>query len=821
MQGRKLRALFVGKCRLGILLGWVLGVVSCSVNQEVDRSEASLNPTVNPTPYSLFSIESVTLLDGPFKYAQDKNVEYLLALDPDKLLAPFLREAGLPMRASSYGNWESIGLDGHIGGHYLSALAMAYAATGNAELKVRLTKMVDTLVKVQEANGDGYIGGVPGSKEFWDDVANQNVNVDAFSLGSKWVPWYNLHKTFAGLRDAYRYTDNIKAKQAFLKLCDWAINVTAKMDDLTLQAMLDTEHGGMNEVLADAYAISGDAKYLKLARRFTHRDILDPLLKGEDQLTGLHANTQIPKIVGVARISELANDEDWAAAADYFWHTVTQGRTISIGGNSVSEHFHATDNFLPMVESVEGPETCNTYNMLKLSQHLYARSGQLEYVQYYEKALYNHILSSQHPETGGLVYFTPVRPQHYRKYSTVDNSMWCCVGTGIENHSKYGEFIYAHRGDQLFVNLWVPSRLNWRSKGVIISQRTQFPEENTTQLTVERAGAFQLNLRIPAWQPEGTFKVAVNGEALHVTARPGEYFPVSRSWQAGDVVTVQVDPMIAAEPLPDGLNYYSVTYGPIVLAARSNPFPQETVNYFANDSRMAHVAEGAKCPIWQSPRVVAEKPDFYRFITRRPGSPLTFDMPASDGEGRAITLTLEPFYRVHESRYTIYFPFYTPAGIERAKQKLRQKEIEQMKLEALTIDKVNTGEQQPEAEHNLLFDRSESGVYRDRHWRHAQGWFSYDLSAGAGQASMLRVTYSGGDRGRRFKILVNGVELADVHLQGAGNQTFYDVEYDLKALLKEHPASTLTVKFQAARDSIAGGVYFIRVLSDAPVTKGL
>ncbi len=806
----------MGKCRLGILLGWFLSVVSCSVNHDIDLSAASSKPLTNPAPFGLFPIESVTLLDGPFKRAQDKNVEYLLALDPDRLLAPFLREAGLPTYASSYGNWESSGLDGHIGGHYLSALALAYSATGNAELKARLNVMVDTLVQVQIANGDGYIGGVPGSKQFWQEVANQDLNIEAFSLNQKWVPWYNLHKTFAGLRDAYLYTNNVKAKQAFLKLSDWAFNITRNMSDATLQSMLTAEHGGMNEVLADAYAISGDEKYLILARRFTHRDILNPLLAGEDRLTGLHANTQIPKIVGVARIGDITDDASWQAAADFFWHTVSQDRTVSIGGNSVSEHFHSRDNFLPMVEEVEGPETCNTYNMLKLSQMLYARSGQLQYVQYYEKALYNHILSSQHPETGGLVYFTPLRPQHYRKYSTVENSMWCCVGTGIENHSKYGEFIYAHRDDNLFVNLWIPSRLNWQAKGVQLSQETRFPEDNKTQLTIEQGGAFQLHIRIPAWQSIEAMKISVNGEAVPIVAKPGEYLPIARDWKVGDRVTVELHPTIVAEPLPDGRDYYSVTYGPIVLAAKSNPFPGETLNYFAEDSRMAHIAEGATCPIWQAPRIVGEKPNFYQSIQRVSSPLLTFEMPATDSEGRAITLTLEPFYRVHESRYSVYFPFYTPEGLESAKQELQRKELARMKLEALTIDKVNTGEQQPEAEHNFLSENSESGIFRGRHWRHAAGWFSYDLTTGGAVAPVLRVTYSGADRGRRFQIIINGIEFADVELQGHDVLDFYDVDYDLAEFLKAHPASTLTIKFKAAPDSMAGGVFFIRLLKANP-----
>ncbi len=343
---------------------------------------------------------------------------------------------------------------------------MAWAATGRADVKERLDYMLSELRRAQLANGNGYLGGVPGGQKLWSELAAGDVRADLFGLNGYWVPWYNLHKTFAGLRDAWLFTGNPLARNMLIDWADWAAGLVSKLDDEQLQAMLITEHGGMNEVFADVAGITGEQRYLDVARRFSHHLLLEPLLLGEDRLTGLHANTQIPKVVGFETIAQSGDDPAWHEAAKFFWNTVVNERSVAIGGNSVREHFHDKNDFSPMVEEVEGPETCNTYNMLKLTRLLYRAEPRPEYADYYERALYNHILSSQDPATGGLVYFTAMRPQHYRVYSQVHDAMWCCVGSGIENHVKYGEFIYAADDDELFVNLFIPSRLDWPEKGL-------------------------------------------------------------------------------------------------------------------------------------------------------------------------------------------------------------------------------------------------------------------------------------------------------------------------------------------------------------------
>ncbi len=432
----------------------------------------------------------------------------------DRLLAPYLREAGLETKAKPYGNWESSGLDGHTAGHYLSALSTMIASgadTPDGELKHRLDYMVSELGRCQKVSTDGYVGGVPGSAELWKAIAAGNVD----TINRKWVPWYNLHKLYAGLRDAYWFAGNQQARKILVRCGDWCGQITAGLSEEQMQRMLGQEHGGMNEVLADIYAITGDEKYLRLAQRFNHQAVLDPLERHEDQLTGKHANTQIPKVVGLERIATLTGDTNADSGARFFWENVTGKRTVAFGGNSVSEHFNDPKNFSGMLESREGPETCNTYNMLRLTEELFASRPSAVYADYYERALYNHILASINTERPGYVYFTPIRPEHYRVYSQPDKCFWCCVGTGMENPGKYGEFIYAQATNGVYVNLFIASEINVTNLGLTLRQETIFPDEPRTRLTLKlkKSVAFTLFIRHPAWVATGEFSVKVNGRA--------------------------------------------------------------------------------------------------------------------------------------------------------------------------------------------------------------------------------------------------------------------------------------------------------------------
>ncbi|RZK61765.1 MAG: glycosyl hydrolase, partial [Pedobacter sp.] len=334
-------------------------------------------------PFELFKSSEVTLLNGVFKQAESTDLRYMLALNADRLLAPYLREAGLKPKADSYTNWENTGLDGHMGGHYLTALSLMYASTGDLKVAERLKYMLSELKRCQDASGDGYIGGVPGSKKLWADIATGKIEAETFSLNKKWVPLYNIHKIFAGLRNAYLYTGNLEAKEMLLKYGNWFVWLTAKLSNEQIQLMLKSEHGGINEVLADVYEITGDKKYLKLAYQFSDRGILDPLSKSEDRLNGIHANTQIPKIIGFKRIADLNRDSLYGKAASFFWDEVVGKRSVANGGNSVREHFNPMNDFSSMISSVEGPETCNSYNMLKLTKLFYESEGRTNYIDYY------------------------------------------------------------------------------------------------------------------------------------------------------------------------------------------------------------------------------------------------------------------------------------------------------------------------------------------------------------------------------------------------------------------------------------------------------
>ncbi len=461
-----------------------------------------------------FPLGDVTLSDGPFKHARDLNIQTLLQYNVDRLLAPYRKESGLAPRDSSYINW--IGLDGHIGGHYLSAMAMNYAATNNSECKKRMEYMISELKACQKANavknsdwGIGYVGGVPNSKVIWSKLKKGDFK----AYRQSWVPWYNVHKMYAGLRDAWMYGGNEEAKAIFLKFCDWGVNITSELTDAQMESMLHTEHGGMNEIFADAYQMTGDKKYLDAAKRFSHKMLLDAMAVGDDNLDNKHANTQIPKAVGFQRIAELSNDEKYINAARFFWETVTGKRSLAFGGNSRKEHFPSVKSCSDYVNDVDGPESCNTNNMLKLTQDLFRVNPLAKYMDFYERALYNHILSTQHPEHGGYVYFTPARPRHYRVYSTPNNGMWCCVGTGMENHSKYNEMIYTHQNDTLFLNLFIASELNWKAKGIKIKQETTIPYEERTKLTITKGSAkFKLKVRHPSWVSDGKLQVIVNGK---------------------------------------------------------------------------------------------------------------------------------------------------------------------------------------------------------------------------------------------------------------------------------------------------------------------
>ncbi|MBQ1668156.1 MAG: glycoside hydrolase family 127 protein, partial [Prevotella sp.] len=519
-----------------------------------------------------FPISSVRLGDSQFLRNQQADIYYLLGLNADRLLAPYLKGAGLTPKAENYTNWENTGLDGHIGGHYLSALSYMYAATGNKEIGERMDYFLSELLRCQQNRNDGYLGGVPDPDKIWNEIAEGNIRASSFGLNDRWVPLYNIHKIYAGLRDAWLMAGRKEAKEMLIKLADWMIKEVSKLSDEQIQQMLASEQGGLNETFADVYAITGDKKYLRLAHQFSDQRMLQPLLKGEDNLTGKHANTQIPKVIGYKRIADLEGLNDWDRAASFFWQVVVAQRSVSIGGNSMREHFNPTNDFTGLLESEQGPESCNTFNMLRLTKMLYQTTADKSYIDYYERALYNHILSILNPVQGGFVYFTPMRSGHYRVYSQPQTSMWCCVGTGMENPARYGEMIYAHEGNDLLINLFIPSTLTWN--GMTVTQDNHFPQEpsTTVKLQMKKARQFAMKIRQPKWTEN--MSMTVNGSAVNYTTEGG-YIVVNRQWKDGDVVRVNLPMHLSAETTPDQKPQYSFLYGPIVLAAKTGTDRQD------------------------------------------------------------------------------------------------------------------------------------------------------------------------------------------------------------------------------------------------------
>ena len=674
-----------------------------------------------------FPLQNVRLLDGPFLNAQEVDKNYILALDPDRLLAPYLREAGLTPKAESYTNWENTGLDGHIGGHYLSALAMMYASTGDAEMLNRLNYMIDELEKAQNAAGTGFLGGTPGSLELWKEIKEGKIDAGGFSLNGRWVPLYNIHKTYAGLRDAYLFADNAKALSMLIKLTDWMIDITANLSDEQIQDMLRSEHGGLNETFADVAEITGDDKYITLARRFSEMAILNPLIEQQDKLTGMHANTQIPKIIGFKRVADMTGDAAWDQGSRYFWDQVVNHRSVCIGGNSVREHFHPDTDFTPMLTDIEGPETCNTYNMLRLTKQMFQTSPDAMFSDYYERALYNHILASQEPEKGGFVYFTPMRPGHYRVYSQPETSMWCCVGSGLENHAKYGEFIYAHDNDAVYVNLFIPSTLNWEEKGISLKQETAFPNEEEVNLFIEKAPkqSFKLMLRNPSWA-KGV-QIMVNGKSVKTENAGNGYLTINRKWKKNDKVTLTLPMDVAMEQIPDNQEYYAFTYGPVVLAASTGH--DDLKGLFADDSRGGHIAHGCQKPLNDVPMLIGTANSLSSKLKRTNKKELAFKFDGDVYPVQNKELTFIPFYDLHQSRYTVYCHVINENELQAIVAEVEAREKKASELARRTLDLIYPGEQQPESDHYIQFELSTTGVHNNRHFRRADGWFSYQLKS--------------------------------------------------------------------------------------------
>ena len=812
-----------------------------------------------------FDLGQVELLEGPMKTAMEKNIQHLLQYDTDRLLTPFVRQSGLSKTTDSsspYYQWETrhpnfpnwggdagFDLSGHVGGHYVSALAMAWAACHDEATRALVKERLDYMLQVlddcqrqydQDTGGlYGFIGGQP-INQSWRDLYQGNTATIRGNWG--WVPFYVQHKILAGLRDAYVYGGSEKAKEMFRKMSDWAVNVVSKVSDTDMQDWLNCEHGGMNESLLDAYQLFGDAKYLAAAKKYTHRTMLDGMQTlNPTFLDGKHANTQVPKYIGMARIGEQdATATRYMTAAKNFWQDVAENRTVCIGGNSVNEHFLSAANGNRYIDQPDGPESCNSNNMLKLSEELFDCTAETDpqaaarYADFYEGTMWNHILSTQDPTTGGYVYFTTLRPQGYRIYSVPNKGMWCCVGTGMENHSKYGHFIYTHDAKKtLYVNLFVPSRLE--SDDFIVTQETNFPNTGTTEITVGKSGKYAIALRHPEWAGKN-YQVLVNGEAVDMGVEQGKasYVNINRKWKVGDKITVTLDMQLRYEECPNYTDYIAFKFGPILLGAAttalangdgSNLPYEQLQNEYGGEGRMDHSpgSRGRILNLTKAPLLIGERSNVLSRIERLRSTELSFVIDATRtgaNNYQWTSLKLVPFYKIHHQRYMCYWYQQTEENYRNSS--MAQYEAQQEALNARTLDFVATGEQQSEAGHNVRYSEgSTTGEYNGERYRDARanGFIEYTLynNSGIEENLSVMVRFITSDRGRSATLTVDGQKVADItipgRVKGSDDRGFFNLEYPIPAELAKGKKQ-FVVRLTASATTLCPGLYYVRLLKD-------
>ncbi|PXA84547.1 glycosyl hydrolase [Nostoc sp. 3335mG] len=599
-------------------------------------------PTARLQP---FDMADVTLGEGPFLHAQRMTEAYLMRLEPDRMLHNFRVNAGLKPKAPVYGGWESvetwadINCHGHTLGHYLSACALAWASTRDARYRQRIDYIAGELAECQKASNSGLVCAFPKGAAL----------VTAHLRGEKitGVPWYTLHKVYAGLRDAVLLADSAPSRAVLLRLADWGVVATRPLSDAEFETMLETEHGGMNEIYADLYLMTGTADYRTLARRFSHQALLKPLARGRDHLDGLHANTQVPKIVGFQRVYEATGEAPYRDAAAFFWRTVARTRSFATGGHGDNEHFFAMADFGDHVFSAKGSETCCQHNMLKLTRALFLHDPQPGYADYYERTLYNGILASQDPDSGMATYFQGARPGYMKLYHTPEDSFWCCTGTGMENHVKYRDSIYFHDASSLYVNLFIPSSVSWAEKGAVLRQETSFPDQPTTILrwTLKRPTRMTLKLRHPGWSPTAT--VLVNGAQALRSSTPAHFLEIDREWRDGDRVELRLDMRPGVETVAAAPDIAAFTYGPLVLAGafgRDGLAPGSDIVVNEREYGNYNDAPFAVPTLAGDPRTLAQG-------IRPAGRPLEFTLAAADG----TPVRLIPYHRIAHERYATYW----------------------------------------------------------------------------------------------------------------------------------------------------------------------
>ncbi|HEU4767253.1 MAG TPA: glycoside hydrolase family 127 protein [Pyrinomonadaceae bacterium] len=782
-----------------VLIGVVVALVALSSINAQQPIKNAVPDRARPLPLS-----AVRVTGGPLKRAQDLNGEYLLKLEPDRMLAYYRKRAGLEPKAQGYTGWDGDGrnLTGHIAGHYLSGVSLMYAATGDQRFKERADYIVKELKEVQDKNGDGYLGALEGLREKFAEVTAGNIKSTFFDLNGLWSPWYTLHKTYAGLRDAYRFTGNRTALELEIKYAAWAESIMSKLNPEQTQKMLNTEFGGMNEVFADLYADTGDQRWLALSRRFDHHAFLDPLKRREDKLAGQHGNTQVPKMLGVLKQYVYTGNQADGVAAQFFWDIVVNDHSYATGGHGKDEYFGPPDE---LAERVDGRtnETCNVYNMLKMTRQLFALNPDIKYAEFEERALFNHILASIDPEDGRTCYMVPVGRAVRHEYQEMFRSFTCCVGSGMESHGLHGDGIYFESGNRLWINLYVPSTAEWKAAGVNLAMETGFPEGETATLkfTAAKSKTFTLALRRPAWA-ESRFSVKVNGKPVPVTAKPGSYVEVKRTWKTGDTVTVALPKTLRIEGLPDNKNRAALMWGPLVLAGDLGPERRGAPERLGSDEDVPGFVTSEK-PVGEWLHPVPDRLGIFRTV----------------GVGRSLNgvqkeIEFSPFYRLHRRTYGVYWDLYMPDAWSKKLDEHAVALAKQKKTEAATIAFVQPGD--TEKNFNQKGEETNQDRITGRAGRRSKKWFSYDLMVDPTTANALVVTFYTDERAKRsMEIFVDGQRVgertAERTTPGGPIGHFFDVDYVLPAeLLKDK--QKVTVKFQATGENETPTVFAVRTV---------
>lgn len=770
-------------------------------NKNPAELESSKTIKLNPLP-----LNHVRLTGGPLKAAQDADAKYLLELQPDRMLAFLRQRAGLKPKAEAYGGWDGPGrnLTGHIAGHYLSAVSLMWAATGDVRFKERANYIVQQLKEIQDAQGDGYIGalvdgqGVDGKQRFVD-LSNGVIRSGGFDLNGLWSPWYVEHKLFAGLRDAYRYTDNANALQVEIKFAGWVGKILSKLNDDQLQLMLATEFGGMNEVLADLYADTADEGWLALADKFHQKSTLNALSEDKDILAHTHGNTQVPKVYGaLVRYVYTGNQAD-AETAQFFWDRVVNHYSFVTGGQGKNEYFGEPDKLSDMVDG-RTAETCNVYNMLKMTRTLFSVDPEIRYADFHERALFNHILASQDPQDGTVSYMLPVGRGVQHEYQRKFEDFTCCVGTGMESHALHGAGIYYYKSSEEFwIGLYAPSIARWDSAGIEVEMATDFPigSSASVKIRTKTPKKFTLALRRPYWAGEG-FSVRVNGQSLKDLPSADSYVKITRVWRQNDVVELTLPKELRKEPLPDNPNRMAIMWGPLVLAGDLGPEVRED----GSDE------EKPLAP--SAPPIVVGNEPLEHWLKPESGRPGWFK---TTGVGLTQDIEFAPFYKLPRRKYAVYWDVFTPEEWSNRSAEYKAEQEKQQKLQAATIAFVQPGEMQSERDFNEQGEDSAPLLWRSRHGRTGKGWFSFDMPVDNSRPIVLWVTYGGeGRRKSAFDILIDGKKIGDyvaLPLSPEQEADFVDANYTIPAELIEGKAK-ITVRFQATDGNEIRGVFGVR-----------